>query len=72
MQFLFPEKAAETSNRKRQKHQHSGMLHGAIPWPFAGGYAMEVQILTVGEGWMATIPQPIDMNNILFSCRGRS
>jgi len=72
MQFLFLEKVAESANCRRKKDQHSGMLQDAFPWPVAGGYAMEVQILTVGEGWLATLPQLIDMNNLLFYFRCRS
>jgi len=45
MQFLFPEKAAETANRRRKKQRHYGMLHDSLPWPVAGGYALGVQIL---------------------------
>jgi len=37
MQFLFLAKAAGIAIRGRQKHQHSGMLHEALPWPVAVG-----------------------------------
>ena len=61
MQFLFLAKAAGIAIRGRQKHQHSGMLHEALPWPVAGGYDWGVQILTAGEGWPSILPQLTDM-----------
>jgi hypothetical protein len=61
MQLLFLEKGAEMANRRRQKHHNIGMLHEDLPWPVAGGYAAGVLILTVGEGWIAILPQRTDI-----------
>jgi hypothetical protein len=61
MQFLFLAKAAEMAIRNRQIHHYSGMLHDALSWPVAGGYAAGVQLLTVGEGWIAILPHRIDI-----------
>jgi hypothetical protein len=65
MQFLFLEKAAGIAIRMRQIQHYSGMLHDALSWPVAGGYAAGVQFLTVGEGWIATLPQQTDINDFL-------
>jgi hypothetical protein len=67
MQFLFPGKATQTANRRMKYHKYSEMLHDDLPWPVAGGYALGVQILTVGEGWKIILPQLIDMNDGFIS-----
>jgi hypothetical protein len=63
MQFLFLVKAAGMAIRIRQIQHYSGMLHDALSWPVAGGYAAGVQLLTVGEGWLSILPQQIDITN---------
>jgi hypothetical protein len=66
MQFLFLVKAAGKAIRNRQIQYYSGMLHDALSWPVAGGYAAGVQFLTVGEGWIAILPQQTDITDIFI------
>jgi hypothetical protein len=70
MQFLFLVKAAEMAIRNRQIQHYSGMLHDALSWPVAGGYAAGVQLLTVGEGWIAILPQRTDITDSFMQSPG--